>query len=304
LFQSAPADSTPAVALETYTLGPGDQIVVRVQDLEEFDKTPIIGIDPQGNINLPDVGRIHAAGLTTEQLEAAIAEPLKKTLVKPDVSVNLTEMRSQRVSVLGEVKTPGVYPLQGQKNFLEVLSQAGGLSPDAGNVVNITRHLERGPIPLPSAANDSSGKYSVAAIDVKGISAASSPAQNIPILADDVISVPKAETIYVIGAVKKPGAYVLGDHHSISAIPILAMAEGAERTAATENAKIMRVVPGSSDRSEIPVDLKRILAGKLPDVPLAADDILYIPTSKAKAAGYRTLEALVSGGTMLIYRVP
>jgi polysaccharide export outer membrane protein len=292
-----------AVVPDTYTLGPGDQIIVRVQDLEEFDKNPI-PIDSRGNINLPDAGRIHAADLTTEQLEAAIAEKLKRILVKPDVSVYLTEMRSQPVSVLGEVKNPGVHQLQGQKTLYEVISLANGLSPDAGNTINITRDLKWGSIPLPNAANDSTGQYSVASVDVKGVSAASNPAQNILIMPNDVISVPKAETIYVIGAVKKPGAFVLGEHRTLSVLQILAQAEGTEKTAATDRTKIMRVVPGSNDRAEIPVDVKRILAGKLPDVPLTADDIFFVPTSKAKAAGYRTLEALVQGGSLLVYRVP
>ena len=119
-----------------------------------------------------------------------------------------------------------------------------------------------------------------------------------------MISVPKADTIYVIGAVKKPGAYVLGEHRSLSALQILALAEGADKTAATKDARIMRVVPGSNDRAEIPVDLQTILSGKMPDVPLTADDILFVPVSKAKAAGYRTLDALVQVGTMAVYRVP
>ena len=97
---------------DTYTLGPGDQIIVRVLDLEEIDNKPV-PIDLRGSINLPVAGRIQASGLTTERLEAAIAERLKKVLVKPDVSVYLAEMRSQPVSLLGQVQTPGVHQLQG-----------------------------------------------------------------------------------------------------------------------------------------------------------------------------------------------
>jgi polysaccharide export outer membrane protein len=106
LFQGP--QSTP----DTYTLGPGDQIIVRVLDLEEIDNKPV-PIDLRGSINLPVAGRIQASGLTTERLEAAIAERLKKVLVKPDVSVYLAEMRSQPVSLLGQVQTPGVHQLQG-----------------------------------------------------------------------------------------------------------------------------------------------------------------------------------------------
>jgi polysaccharide export outer membrane protein len=293
----------PQPTPDTYTLGPGDQIIVRVLDLEEIDNKPV-PIDLRGSINLPVAGRIQASGLTTERLEAAIAERLKKVLVRPDVSVYLAEMRSQPVSLLGQVQTPGVHQLQGQKNLFEVLSLAGGLRQEAGPVINITRRLEWGPIPLPSASNDSTGRFSVASIDVKSVMNASNPAENILIKPNDVISVPKADTIYVIGAVKKPGAYVLGEHHTLSALQVLALAEGTDRTAATQDAKIMRVLPDSNDRAEIPVDLRNILSGKTPDIPLSADDILFVPTSKAKAVGYRALEALVQAGTFAVYRVP
>src|SRR5580693_7409409 len=153
----------PTPLPDTYTLGPGDQIIIRVLNLEEIDNRPV-PIDLRGSINLPVVGRIQASGLTTEKLEAAIAERLKKVLVKPDVSVYLAEMRSQPVSLLGQVQTPGVHQLQGQKNLFEVLSLAGGLRQEAGPVINITRRLEWGPIPLPSASNDSTGRFSVASI--------------------------------------------------------------------------------------------------------------------------------------------
>jgi polysaccharide export outer membrane protein len=298
-FQATP----PKPAPDTYTLGPGDQIVIRVPEIEEIDNKTV-PIDLKGNINLPSVGRIQASGLNTEQLEAAIADRLKKYLVKPDVSVYLTEMRSQPVSVLGQVQTPGVHQLQGQKNLFEVLSLAGGLRPEAGNVIEITRRLEWGPIPLPNAANDSTGQFSVGSVEVRSVMNASNPAENILIKPNDVISVPKADTIYVLGAVKKPGAYVLGEHRTLATLEILALAEGTEKTAAPQKARIMRVIPGSNDRAEIPVNLSTILSGKIPDVPLTADDILFVPVSRAKVAGYRTLEALAEAGTTAIYRVP
>jgi polysaccharide biosynthesis/export protein len=293
----------PTAAPDTYTLGAGDQIVVRVPDFEEIDNKSV-PIDLRGSINLPEVGRIQASGLTTEQLEAVITEHLRKYLVKPDVSVYLTEMRSQPVSILGQVQNPGVHQLEGRKNLFEVLSLAGGLRQEAGNVINITRRLEWGPIPLPGAANDSTGQFSVASVEVKSVMNASNPAENILIKPNDVISVPKASTIYVIGAVKKPGAYVLGEYRSLSALQILALAEGADKTADTKDARIMRVIPGSNDRADIPVDLKAILSLKMPDVPLTADDILFVPVSKAKAAGYRTLDVLIQAGTMAVYRAP
>jgi polysaccharide biosynthesis/export protein len=288
---------------DTYTLGPGDQVVIRAVNVEEIDNKPVV-IDARGNIDLPVAGRIHAAGLSQPQLEDAIEARLRKYLVDPDVSVSLAEMHSQPISVLGSVQTPGVQQLQGQKTLFEVLSLAGGLRTDAGNRIKITRRLAWGRVPLPDAADDPTGQFSVASVDVKNVMSATNPADNIVIKPNDVVSVPKGDVIYVIGAVKKPGGYVMGENRSLSALQVLSLAEGLQSTAASKRAKIMRAVPGTENRAEIPVDLNKILVGKSADMPLKADDILFIPTSAAKSATYRTLEAVAQGGSMLFYRIP
>ena len=248
LFQAAPpAELTnsdgrsKSEAPTTYTFGAGDQIVIRAIDIEEIDNKPVL-IDTRGNINLPMVGRIHAAGLTPEELETEIKTRLKKYVNEPDVTVALGELRSQPVSVLGSVQTPGVHQLQGQKTLFEVLSLAGGLRPDAGNTVKITRHLEWGRIPLPTAADDPTGQYSVASVGVKGIMSATNPQENIAVKPNDVISVPRADIIYVIGAVRKPGGFLLGENESLGALQILALAEGLDRSAAPQHARIMRTI--------------------------------------------------------------
>jgi polysaccharide biosynthesis/export protein len=286
----------------TYTLGTDDQIVIRAVDVEEIDNKPV-RIDTRGNINLPLVGHIEAAGLTTDELEKKIAERLKTYVNVPDVSVSVVDLRSQPISVLGSVQTPGVHQLQGQKSLFEVLSLAGGLRPDAGNLVKVSRHLEWGPIPLPTAANDSTDQFSVASVSVKSIMSASNPAENILIRPNDVVSVPKANMVYAIGAVRKPGGFVLGENESLSALQVLSLAEGLETSASAKNVKIMRNIPGSGNRAEIPVDLQKILTGKASDVSLLADDILFIPTSASKSAALRTLEAAIQVGTgIAIYR--
>jgi polysaccharide export outer membrane protein len=296
-----PATASPS---DSEALGPGDQILIRAIDVEELDNKPVF-IDRRGNISLPVVGQLHVAGLTPDQLEAALKQRLTRILRNPpDVSVSVTEVRSQGVSVLGAVNTPGVHQLQGEKTLFEVLSLAGGLRQDAGYTVNITRQIEWGQIPLPNASLDSTGRFSVASVSVKSIMAASNPAENIHIKPNDVISVPRADIIYVIGAAKKAGGYALNDNGTRSALQILSLAEGLEKTAAGDRAKIMRGIPGSNRRDEIPIDLNKILAGKSPDVPLKADDILFVPTSGAKTVGFRTLDILTSSATALIYRVP
>jgi len=296
-----PQSSSPAST--PYVLGPDDQVVIRALDAEEIGATPV-RIDSRGFINLPTVGRIKAAGMTSEELEAEIETRLKKYINKPDVSVYIAEMRTQPISVIGAVQTPGVQRMQGQKTLFEALSAAGGLRPDAGYLVKITRKLEWGRIPLPDAKDDPTGQFSIASVNVKNIMDASNPKDNIQIKPDDVISVPKGEVIYVIGCVKKPGGFVLGEHESLSGLQILALAEGLDRFAKPEHAKIMRPVPNSEVRQEIPLDLKQILAGKMTDVSLHADDILFIPNSPKKAAAARTIEAAIQIGGMAIYRIP
>ncbi len=110
----------------------------------------------------------------------------------------------------------------------------------------------------------------------------SNPAENIAILPHDVITVPKADMVYIVGAVRKPGGYVMGENISFTTLQVLSLAEGLDRAAATGDARIMRAVAGSNSRAEIPVDLTKVLANKTEDLPLKADDILFIPTSAAR----------------------
>lgn len=286
----------------TYVLGPGDQILVRVLDMEEMSKEAF-QIDMRGNINLPMVGRIQAKGMTVEQLEEAIAARLKSYIKQPDVSVTLHEMRSQPVSVLGSVRNPGVHQLQGQKSLLEVLSLAGGLQPEAGYSVRIARRKEWGPIPLPGARLDESGQYWVAEVGVKEIMEARSPEKNIPVKPQDVVTVPKGQMVYVMGAVKKSGGFVLGEKEKTTVLEALSMAEGCDNFAKRSGAKILRKTDNPDKRLEIALDLSKILDGKQRDVLMEQDDILFVPISGTKKVMARSAEAAIGIGTGLaIYR--
>jgi polysaccharide export outer membrane protein len=295
----------PVEAIPTnYILGSDDVITLFVHNLDEVSNRPM-RIDRLGDINITLVGEIHAAGLTTYQLEAEIESHLKNQLNDPRVIVSITEFRSQPVSILGYVGNPGVHQLEGRKTLFEVLSLAGGLRPESGNTVKITRDLKRGPIPLPNAHNDSTGQYSVASVSVKSIMNGTDPAENIMIKPEDIITVPKADLIYVIGSVKKPGGFVLGQDETASALQVLSMAEGLDHNAAGAKARIMRKTPGDPNRVEIPINLNKLMAGKLPDPQLRSDDILFVPNNTAKAVLSRTAEAAISVGTgIAIYARP
>ncbi len=291
--QPSPA---PAALRSTYVLGPDDQLAVRVLDAEEIGDKPV-RIDMSGFLRLPLAGRIHASGLTVEQLETAIAARLKEFVKQPDVSVSVTEFRAQPVSVLGAVRTPGVHQVRGTKTLYEVLSLAGGLNPDAGSSIKITRRKSAGLIPLPTAHDDSTGEFQVATVDVKSVMEAQNPSENIAVLPDDVVSVPKADLVYVIGAVRKSGGFVLSEKEKMSVLQALSLAEGLDRGAAPKDARILRPVPESENRQEISVNLKQILDGKSGDVSLLANDILFVPASGAKNAFTRGVEAAIQIGT-------
>lgn len=275
-----------------YQLGPGDHIVVRVTDVEQFDGRQVL-VDNNGCISLPMAGRIAVAGLSSAQVESEITQRLKTYFKKPDVSVTVTEFRSQPVSIFGAVRNPGVHQVQGRKTLIEALSLAGGLDAASGPSIKITRRVEMGRIPLPGAGDDPSGSYSVAEVRVKSLVDGSNPAANIGIMAHDVISVPKAETVYVIGMVNRAGGFPIGEQGDITVLQALSLAGGLQPTAKPQQTRILRRADGAEQRLELAVNLKRMLDGTIPDMALQSEDILFIPDNAPKKAALRAVEASV-----------
>jgi polysaccharide export outer membrane protein len=288
----------------TYLLGPDDQLEISGPELSELANKPV-RVDGEGDIQVPLAGRVHVSGLTVQQTEHELNKVLSKYIRDPQVVVSVAEVRSQPVSILGAVNTPGVHQVQGHKTLLEMLARAGGIRPDAGYSVRITRQLEWGCIPLPKTELDASGRFSVAELNLKKIMEAKNPEENIQIFPHDVISVPKAEMVYVIGEVKRSGGFVLGEHQSISVLQALSIAEGLNTTADARHARILRLKRDADKREELTVDVKDVLTGKKPDVALQGDDILFIPGSTGKKAALRGIEAAIQTGTgMAIWRRP
>jgi polysaccharide export outer membrane protein len=221
----------------------------------------------------------------------------------PEVTVSVAEYRSHPVSVLGAVRNPGVYQVSGKKTLFEVLSLAGGLNPDASNRVKITRQKSAGSLPLPNAAPDKSGEFLVGELNVRSVMDAKSPEDNIAVQPNDVITVPKADLVYVVGAVRRAGGFPLSEKEHISVLQALSLAEGLDRVAGAKNARILRESAPGAQRQEVKVNVAKILDGQAQDIPLQANDILFIPTSVAKSASMRALEAVVQAGTgVVIYR--
>jgi polysaccharide biosynthesis/export protein len=297
--QGGPA--LPERALD-YVLGPEDQIIVHAFQVPEIPNTAIqLGGD--GYVNLPLAGRVKASGLTVSGVEQELTARLGNYVRDPQVTVLVAEYRSQPVSVLGSVNNPGVVQLRGHKNLVEVIALAGGLRPEAGNMVTLTRELSNGRIPLPDATDDPSGRFSIAHVKLLDVMQADNPQNNVVIQRDDVIMVPRAPLIYVVGEVNKPGAYVLNERDSLSLLQVVAVAGGLTPRASAKKAKIMHQEPGSSQPTEVAANVKKILDGQAPDITLHADDILFVPNNKMKSVTTSALQMAMGMASAAVWRL-
>jgi polysaccharide export outer membrane protein len=286
-----------------YTLGAGDQIVIHIVDMDEISDKPI-RIDPNGFVDLPLLGRLQVSGLTVEQFKEQLKVKASKYVNTPQISVALTDNQSRPVSILGEVNNPGVHQLQGPKRLIEVISLAGGARADAGPKVIVTRQMKWGPIPLPDAKTDLTDGFSRATVSLDDLLNSTTPSENIVIEPNDVISIPRADVVYVVGNVRKAGGFQLTSHGSVSLLQAVALAEGMSQDAAGNRARIIRPAPGGDGKpKEILVNVNNVFSGKEPDVPLYANDVLFIPNSIAKSSMRRSAEAVLQITTgLLIYK--
>ena len=296
LLRAAPL---PVEAPGGYILGPHDQVRVAALHVKEIPPDPVT-VDEEGMLHLPLLGKVRAGGLTVDELERDLAERLKEFVLEPSVAVTITLRRNLPVSVIGAVKTPGVYQVTEKKRLVEVLSLAGGLREDAGTRLSVNRRLSAGPIPLPGARPDPSGEFSLAEVETEALLAGANPLLNIAVEAGDVISVRRAEIVYVIGEVKKAGGFTLRARETVGVLQAIAMAEGPLASAAQTKAKIMRLKPEGGERIEIAVNLKRVLQGRDPDLAMLPDDILVVPNNTARSIAIRTAEAVVQTATGVI----
>lgn len=299
LQELAKAQPEAVLLAQEYRAGAQDLLEISVFEAPELNRS--VRIASSGEISLPLIGPVRAAGLTARELEIVLEELLRRTYMKdPHVSVFVREMESHSVSVVGAVKKPGVFQIRGVKSVLEMLSMAEGLTEDAGDTVLITRGQ-----PLAGGASTvASGDPAVRAmesqrgtnleINLKRLLESGDAQLNAPVFAGDVVKVTRAGVIYAVGAVNKAGGFVMKNNESLTVLQVIALSEGLTRYAKKGNARIIRTNAASGAREEIPVNLDRILDGKAEDRVLQARDILFIPDSSGKRALYRSSEAALS----------
>jgi polysaccharide export outer membrane protein len=338
-----------AVPPSDYVIGSGDLISVQVFDVPEISRE--LRVSQTGTIGLPLVPvRLHVSGLTEMQAERKIQEVLEVNglVSHPEVTVTVKEKKNRPITIVGAVAHPMVYEADRQVRLIDVIAAAGGIAPDAGDHVIITRP-ERDASSDPSGASgtgaDASGngtdhdapaltqdpapQASDASTALSAPAPPPDPSQNTPpalantitvslnqiletgdmtnnivVLPGDVVTVPHAGIVYVLGAVTKPGGYtVSNDRAQLTALKVLSLAGGLNRTAKSDHAVIVRK-DGTGQQHEVEVDLKKVMKFQAEDVQLRPSDILYVPTSAAKTTAIRVAELTLAIGTgVLIYRL-
>jgi polysaccharide export outer membrane protein len=299
-LQASTVDGSLSLPEGSYVLGANDRISIRCVNADEFAPTPI-RIDNDGRVSLPFVGRIQLAGLTVNDAEKQLTDQLSRYIQNPQIQLNVIESHSQPVSVFGAVRNPGSYQLEGRKTLAEVLSLAGGLRPDAGRKLKITRNREWGSIPVSVTPQQVLRDVTVGELDLDELVRGHGPFADIEVRPHDVISVSQAQLVYVVGQVRKPGGFAMPNQSDFTVLQALSLAEGLDRAAAPKKAKILRK-QGGPGRLEITIDLAQILSGRAPDTPMLAEDVLFVPNNTAKSAGVKTLDTILQMTTgMAIY---
>jgi polysaccharide biosynthesis/export protein len=316
-----------------YVIGGGDLLGIEVFDVPELSRE--VRVNESGFVSIPLVPvKVQAAGLTAFQLQDKLTELLQSNglVTHPQITVTVKEQHSEPITVIGAVKTPLTLQAVHQMTLLQVLSQAGGITDDAGSKVLITRvrhlpdpgtpdpgtpdpaspdpaNLPNKPANNPAASDPAANSQAVSqgagsgskdsiSIDLNDLLDSGDPKFNIPLYGGDVVTVPHSGVIYAVGAVQRPGGFAMEtDRQQLTVLKIVSLAGGLSPTAKPSKAVILRQPPGSAQRLQLPVDVKRIITLKSDDLALQRNDILYVPDSTGKHALRRSAEIAIAIAT-------
>ena len=282
--------------LPAQRIGPRDLIVLQVYDSPELTRT--VRIDADGTIRLPMLKqRIKAEGLMPTDLETAVAKALEEEglIVEPFVTITVAEYASRPISVAGAVRMPLTFQASAPVTLLEAITRAGGLAPGAGSEILISKSQ-------PGANGEPTSLMQ--RVPVKALIDVADPEVNLKLTGGEEIRVPEAGKIFIVGNVKKPGAFAVEDGADTSVMKMLALAEGLAPFAGKQAYIYRREASGS--KNEIPIELGKIMERKSPDAVLMANDILYVPDNRNRKLGLAVLEKILTfgstaGATALIY---
>ena len=279
------ASSTKVMAVPV-KIAPGDLLEITVFDVPELTQQVRVGAD--GKAQLALIGDTALAGLTEQEAAETIARELRerKFLLRPQVNVLVKEFASQGVSVNGEVQHPGVYQVLGPRTLLDVISMAGGLTNVADTRITVKhRGTTEQSITVKLKTDDARGSLD----------------NDVQIYPGDLVLVPRAGIVYVLGEVNRPGGFVMQDSGKITLLQALTQAGGASRSASLNRAVLLRKDAQGYATNKLHVG--RIARGQDPDLELQANDIVFVPNNRLKDVINGTQSVATSVGSASIYAV-
>lgn len=299
--QAATATQNFPVNTGDYVIGGGDEVEVKVY--KQNDITGKYRVSETGYVEFFLIGRQRLGGLTEGEATDLLRQQLRKYLKQPEVTVTVTGFNSQLVTVIGAIRNPGRLPLKRSMRLLDVVALSGGLMEESGRFVHLIRYTPKpdntnnGTVTPAGGPADSpeSQDIDVQTINVDEIIGGNS-ANNVLLKPGDIVSVPKADVVYVAGNVRQPGAK--GARDPLTVRQAVALAGGFTEGAKGNDIRVYRTIPGKIEREEIRVSWKAIQDGKQKDLMLQANDVVFIPNSELKVAStnlIRTLPSLVLG---------
>lgn len=291
--------SKPGAVDTRYRIGPGDVLDVRVARAPELSRDAV-RVDQGGNIRMPMLDEdIPAACQTESELAMNIAKLYRKYKNNPHVDVFVKEYQSQPVAVIGAVRSPAQFKMQRQVQLLELISLVGGPTDAAGQTIQIV-HAQGSLICNQSAEANISDANSLSSYRLEDTLRGATDA-NPFVRPGDIVHVPQADQVFIIGNVLKPTALPLKEPLTVSRA--IAMAGGTAPATKKDKIRIVRQLPGSSEKQEIPVDLAAIEKNRAPDVALMPNDIVQVPVSGTKSFFRSLVGAVIPSAAQLPIRV-
>lgn len=269
--------TAPATATGTLTAVPEDFSNLKLSpgfllDVEVYDEPELsthVRVDNEGNISMPFIGSVHVQGKTVLQAEKLVQDKFRKgqILTNPQVSLNVEQYATASVTVLGEVQNPGRIQMLAPHNLQEVLGLAGGETNLAGDSVEVKTPTKNGVDDQTYDYNRNGGEDSI---------------KDVMIQPGSTITVGRAGIVYVLGAVNRPGGYVMQEGGKLNVAQALSLALGTSMQAKIKSLRVIRHGPGGQ-LQDIPVSYRGMMEGKQKPLQLQAEDIVYVPVSKLKA---------------------
>jgi len=254
-----------------YRVGGYDVLGIIVYEEKDLSREAV-RVSADGYISFPLIGRIKVDDLTTSEIEKLISLKLaeEQYLLEAHVSVMVTGYNSQRFLVLGAVEKPGSYSLQARERVLDAISKAGGIDFDQAGKKGMIIRIEN-----PDTHQE---RKIVINLDLEGLLKGRDQISNIFLAGKDVVFIPTVEHFYIIGQVKNPGSYPLGDRE-ITLLEAISTAGGFTRIAARNRTRIIRIEGGVEKIIEVKVDAITDAGKKIQDVIIQPDDVIVVPES-------------------------